>query len=251
MASSLSLDGKVTYVTGATRGIGHAIAQTFAAHGATVLVNGRDRDRTVAVAEDLAAVYGVESAAVVADQSIAESINDTYRQIFRAHHRLDVLVNNAGILDRALLGMITEESIENTFSINAMAVARNMQGAARLMQRSGGGSIINISSIVGANGAAGHVAYAGSKAAVIGMTRSAAKELAPSSVRVNVVAPGLIDTDIAASLPTDTYQETLDSIGMGRIGTPQDVANVVLFLASDLASYVTGQTIGVDGAMVI
>lgn len=251
MASSLRLDGKVAYVTGATRGIGLAIAGAFAAHGAVVLVNGRNAERTSAVADDLRSAHGAEAAPMVVDQASSESIKGAYRRIFKDHGRLDILVNNAGILEEALLGMIPEESIENSYTVNAMAVVRNMQGAARLMQRSGGGSIINVASIIGSKGAAGHVVYAGSKAAVIGMTKSAAKELAPSSIRVNAIAPGLVDTDMAADLPVASYEKTLASIGMGRIGTTQDVANVALFLASDLSSYVTGQTIGVDGAMLI
>jgi 3-oxoacyl-[acyl-carrier protein] reductase len=246
------LEGKVAYVTGSSRGIGAAVAETFASYGASVVINGHsDPDALSAAAARMSASYDVRVEAVSADQRDPEQISSCYRYIFETFKRLDILVNNAGVLDDAFLGMISEESLERTFQINALAIARNMQDATRLLQRAGSGSIVNVSSIVGANGNAGQVVYGGSKAAVIGMTRSAAKELAPKQIRVNAIAPGLIDTDMIKSMPIAKYEQRLASIGMGRIGTPQDVANVALFLASDLASYVTGQVIGVDGSMLI
>jgi 3-oxoacyl-[acyl-carrier protein] reductase len=244
------LEGRTAYVTGSSRGIGAAIAETFARHGADVVVNGRsDAAALEALADRLRREHGVRTLAIAGDQSDPAAIKEAYRQIFRTFKRLDVLVNNAGILEEGLLGMITEESLTRTFSINALATARNMQAALSLMQRAGRGSIVNITSIMGRQGNPGLVAYAGSKAAVIGMTLSAAKELAPRNIRVNAIAPGFIDTDMVRSLTREMYDEKMRAIGMGRIGTPQDVANVALFLASDLAAYVTGQVIGVDGAM--
>lgn len=245
------LEDQITYITGATRGIGATIARTFAANGASLIVNGRNPESTAAFCEELRDDYGVQVLSVVADQRDSRAIKDSYQRVFKEFKRLDVLVNNAGILDDALLGMISEESIVSTFEVNALAVVRNMQGAARLMQRGGAGSIINIASIIGTTGNAGQVVYGGSKAAVIGMTKSAAKELAPSNIRVNAIAPGFIDTEMTQSLPKEKYDERMASIGMNRIGTPEDVANVALFLASGMSGYVTGQTIGVDGAMVI
>lgn len=245
------LDGKVAYVTGSTRGIGNAIARTFAEHGAAVVVNGHTSGERVAeVAASLRDRFGTPSLGILADQRDPEDARRAFRMIHTRFGRLDVLVNNAGVLDDALLGMISEDSIRDTFSVNATALIRNMQAASKLMRRQGFGSVINISSIIGTHGSAGEVVYGASKAAVIGMTKSAAKELAPAGIRVNAIAPGFIDTDLTRGLPPRVFEERLRSIGFGRIGRPEDVANVALFLASDLSAYVTGQTIGVDGAMV-
>ena len=147
--------------------------------------------------------------------------------------------------------MVTKEQIEKTFSINTFGVLYVSQYAARMMSKNKEGSIINISSIIGSNGNEGQVVYGGSKAAVIGITKSLAKELAPSNVRVNAIAPGFIDTDMTRSITESKYQDRMNSIKMGRIGTPEDIANTAIYLASDLSSYVTGQTIGVDGGMLI
>jgi 3-oxoacyl-[acyl-carrier protein] reductase len=252
MTSPLRLDGRVAYVTGSTRGIGNATARTLAAHGATVVVNGRASADTVArVAREIGDESGIEALGIHADQGVAEQAQGAFRTIFSELGRLDILVNNAGIIDDALLGMISEQSIDRTFAVNALAIVRNMQSAAKLMRRTGGGSIVNISSIVGTHGNAGEVVYGGSKAAVIGMTKSAAKELAPQGVRVNAIAPGFIDTDLTRSLPESVREDWKGRIGSGRAGTPQDVANVALFLAGDLSDHVTGQVIGVDGSLVV
>jgi 3-oxoacyl-[acyl-carrier protein] reductase len=203
------------------------------------------------MADELRTEHGTECTGIFADQRDPAAISGAYRHIFSTYGRLDVLVNNAGILDDALLGMIQESSILETFETNTLAVLRNMQAAARLMRRGGGGSIINIASIIGVMGNPGEAVYGGSKAAVIGMTKSAAKELAPIGIRVNAIAPGFIDTDMTRAMAPARFDERLASVGMGRIGRPDDVANVALFLASDLSTYVTGQVIGVDGSMVI
>ena len=246
------LEGRVAYVTGSTRGIGLATARLFAEHGASVVVNGRASAETVTrVAAEIAGDFGVETLAVHADQGVPEQGNGAFQAIFKKFGRLDVLVNNAGVLDDALLGMISEASIQTTFAVNTMALVRNTQSAAKLMRRSGGGSIINVASIVGTHGNAGEVVYSASKAAALGITKSAAKELAPAGIRVNAVAPGFIDTDLTRSLPDPVKDEWRSRIGFGREGRPEDVARVMLFLASDLAGYVTGQCIGVDGSLVL
>jgi 3-oxoacyl-[acyl-carrier protein] reductase len=252
MASLLTLDGRVAYVTGSTRGIGNAIARTFAESGAPVVVNGHVSAEAVeAVSAGLRERHGVASLGIFADQRDPTAIKAAYRRIFEAFGRLDILVNNAGIVDDALIGMISDQSIDDTFATNAVALIHNMQSAARLMRRTGSGSIINLSSIMGIHGNPGEVVYSATKAAVIGMTKSAAKELAPVGIRVNAIAPGFIDTDLTRGLSPAMFEERLASVGFGRIGQPQDVANVALFLASDLSSYVTGQVIGVDGAMIV
>lgn len=252
MASTSALSGRVAYVTGSTRGIGNAIARLFAAEGAAVVVNGRQSaDAVTALAEELTATAGTTCVGIHADQRDPAAVKAAYARIFATYGRLDVLVNNAGVLEDALLGMIGEEGLIETFDVNAVALVRNMQLATRLMRRNGSGSIVNISSIMGVHGNAGEVAYAASKAAVIGMTKAAAKELAPVGIRVNAIAPGFIDTDLTRSIPKAAFDQRLASVGMGRIGQPEDVARVALFLAGEASAYVTGQVIGVDGAMVV
>jgi 3-oxoacyl-[acyl-carrier protein] reductase len=252
MGSSLTLDGRVAYVTGSTRGIGNAIARTFADAGAHVVVNGYSVPTGADdVAAELRERYGTDCLGIVADQRDPAAIKAAFERIFNQFGRLDILVNNAGIVEDALLGMIRDDTIVDTFDVNALAIVRNLQTGSRLMRRSGGGSVINISSIMGVLGNAGEVVYAGTKAAVIGITRSAAKELAPAGIRVNAIAPGFIDTDLTRALTPQIHAQRLASVGMGRIGQPADVANVALFLASPLSSYVTGQVIGVDGSMIV
>lgn len=243
---------KVCFITGSSRGIGLAVAKVFAAHGGRIVLNGRSKlDELHAEAEALRSEFGVEVSCLFGDVSDPDVVESFYRQIFKDYKRLDCLVNNAGILDDSLVGMVKNDAIDRTLAINTKAVIYNVRSASRLLQRSGGGSIINLSSIIGTNGNAGQVVYGASKAAVIGITKSASKELAPFQIRVNAIAPGFIDTDMTRGLPEAKFKERLASIKMGRIGTAQDIANTALFLASDLSSYVTGQVIGVDGGMLI
>jgi 3-oxoacyl-[acyl-carrier protein] reductase len=251
MADARLLERKVAIVTGATRGIGRAIAETFAAHGATLIINGTDAAALDAAAAEIRDRHSATVSAVAGDVSIPSTSSDLVRQAFSQEKRLDIFVNNAGVLIDALIGMVTDEAIERTLGVNLKGVLYGIQVAGRLMTRGGGGSIINLTSIVGRFGNAGQLAYASSKAGVIGATLSAAKELAPANVRVNAIAPGFIDTDMVRQIPREKFEERMQSIGMKRIGTPQDVANSALFLASDLSSYVTGQVLGVDGGMLI
>jgi 3-oxoacyl-[acyl-carrier protein] reductase len=165
--------------------------------------------------------------------------------------RLDCLVNNAGMMQDALIGMIDEKSMRDVFEVNVFAVMLLTQFAARVMMRQNSGSIINLASIVGINGNKGQLVYSATKGAVIAMSKTAAKELAHHNIRVNAVAPGMIDTDIFRSIGEEKVADRLKNIGMGRLGTPTDVANVCVYLASDLSEYVTGQIIGVDGAAII
>lgn len=250
--TGLLLDGKVALVTGGGRGIGLATARLFAAHGAAVYITGHtDPAALTAQAEALAKAYDVPVTPCVYDATDRDAMQGTFQRIFKDHHRLDVLVNNAGVLHEGLLGMIRHDDMQQVLAVNTMAAIEHMQAASRLMARNKAGSIINLSSIVGRVGSAGNTLYAASKAAIIGATLSAAKELAVSNIRVNAVAPGFITTDMTDALPEQTRHAALDSIAMGRPGTADDVARVNLFLASPLSAYVTGQTIGVDGGMLI
>jgi 3-oxoacyl-[acyl-carrier protein] reductase len=252
MESLLNLRGKIALVTGSTRGIGWACAQLLAQHGATVLLNGRtNSDLLHARVEEIKSSCGTEADGFAFDVGLPNVVKECYTAIFKKYKRLDILVNNAGILDDNLLGMVSLDNIQRTFHVNVQGVILNMQYASRLMGRNTSGTIINLSSIIGRVGNVGQVVYGGSKAAVIGITLSAAKELAPTGIRVNAIAPGFIDTDMTRQLPPEKFQERLAGIRMKRIGTPEDVARAVLFFASDLSSYVTGQILGVDGGMAV
>ncbi|MPY24948.1 SDR family oxidoreductase [Shewanella psychropiezotolerans] len=245
------LAGKSVLVTGASRGIGRAIALTFAEQGATVYLNGRDQACLSDLKTELRALYGDRIHTLVFDVSDAAQVKQGFQALFKLTKTLDVLVNNAGILEHALVGMVSDEQIQKSFASNTFSVIYTSQYASRLMTRNGGGSIINMASIIGCVGSSGDSVYSGSKAAVIGITKSLAKELAAAQIRVNAIAPGFIDTQMNHSLSVEKQDQILQSIAMGRKGSPQDVANTALFLASDLAQYVTGQVIGVDGGMLI
>lgn len=252
MESPLALKGKVALVTGGTRGIGWAISQTLAEYGASIVLTGHSKpEQAKAQALNLKERYGVEAEGLSCDVTNPTAVRDCYGAVNRIYKKLDILVNNAGILEDNLLGMANEENYRRTFDVNVLGVLLNMQYAARLMARGKSGSIINISSIIGRFGNPGQVVYGGSKAAVIGMTLSAAKELASTGIRVNAIAPGFIDTDMVRQIPPEKYQQRMESIKMGRIGSPDEVAKAVLFFASELSSYVTGQVLGVDGGMLI
>jgi 3-oxoacyl-[acyl-carrier protein] reductase len=242
----MSFDGRVALVTGSTRGIGHAVARALSDRGATVIVNGRDSERAQSVAGEL----GSGHEALAFDVADPEAVAAAMRTIFERHRRLDVLVNNAGVMDQGVLGMISADAISTAFAVNAAGALNVLQSASRLMKRSECASIVNVSSIVGVAGAPGQTAYASAKAAVIGMTRAAAKELAPA-IRVNAVAPGMVDTELLAGLPEAVRDERIAAIGLKRLAEPAEVAEAIVWLASDRASYVTGQVLGVDGGMVV
>lgn len=245
------LTGKIALITGATRGIGKAIAKTYAKNGATIILNARDEPAALLLAENLRSTYDVTVHVVIFDVSNSDEVKNSFKKIFKLTKKLDIVVNNAGVLESSLLGMVTQSMIKKTYSTNVYSIYYISQYATRLMARNKAGSIINLTSIMGVNGSAGQTVYSGSKAAVVGITKSLAKELASNNIKVNAIAPGFIDTNMTQDMDEEKYKERINSIGMGRIGTAEDIANTALYLASDLSSYVTGQIIGVDGGMLI
>lgn len=245
------LAGRVALVTGASRGIGRATAAALLSAGAEVYLHGRSEGALADAVAELSATYPGKVHGVHFDMTDPAAVRSGFMTVHRAAKRLDILVNNAGILRDALIEMASVEMMDEVWAVNLRGLMVASQYAARIMARSGGGSMINLSSIMGRVGNAGQAVYAASKAGVIGVTLSLAKELASRKIRVNAVAPGLIATDMIAAIPAAKRDELVARIGLGRPGTAEDVANLIVFLASDLAAYVTGQVIGVDGGLVV
>ncbi len=250
-SKSRFLEGKVALVTGSSRGIGRSIVERFASEGATVYANCRTDGSFDTIARDWSNLHGVEVIPLYYDVTDSIRTKEAFSRIMKEKKRLDVLVNNAGIMEDALIGMITDELMSRIFNTNVFAVINHLQLAARLMKRAKAGSIINLSSVVGIDGVSGQLVYSASKGAVATLTRSAAKELAKDNIRVNAIAPGIIETDLLNAMDDTLLEKRKTSIGLGRFGTPAEIAESALFLASDLSRYITGQILGVDGGVVI
>ena len=240
------LENKICIITGAAQGIGREIARRFAEDGAIVYACDRQQldDSKIQEFENLKVHY------LSFDLTDAAAVKQALMQVFKTEGRIDVLVNNAGVVFNRKIGMIMREETELMFRINVIAVLELIQLVSRLMARNGGGSIVNIASVTAVLGSPGQVAYSATKGAIIALTKSAAKELAPQGIRVNAVAPGIVKTERFAELYEangEKIDERISRIALGRLGTPEDVANACSFLASDRASYISGHILGVDG----
>ena len=236
---------KVALITGASKGIGRETAKRFAEEGAILYVTATKVGSLDSLISELP--DGCDATPLYFDVTDTSACKNAIMTIKKNHGRLDVLVNNAGIMHDNVIGMIGDRLIRDVFDVNVFAVINMIQFANKLMKRQKSGCIINISSIVGIEGAAGQLVYSASKGAVAALTKAAAKELAPYGIRVNAVAPGLINTGLLQAIGEEKIAENLKNVKMGRLGEPLDVANVIVFLASNLSAYVTGEIIGVDG----
>ncbi len=246
MSTTIDLTGKVAFVTGGTRGIGLAIARAIRDAGARVAVAGRDAERARAVAAELG-----DAAGVGCDVADAAQVDAAISEAERALGPIDILVNNAGLTRDNILLRLSDADWDAVLDANLKGAFHTTRAVIKGMMKRRSGRIINITSIVGLTGNKGQANYAASKAGLIGFTKSVAKEYASRGVLANCVAPGFIDTDMTSGLPDEARAALLQEIALGRLGRPEDVAGAVLFLASDLASYVTGQVLVIDGGMVI
>ena len=243
------LEGKVALVTGATRGIGKAIALMFAQQGADVAFTFRS---SAAAAEQITQElesYGVKAKAFASDAASFEDAHQVVKQVVAEFGRVDVLVNNAGITKDGLMMRMSEQQWDDVINNNLKSAFNFTHAVTPIMAKQRGGSIINMSSVVGVSGNAGQCNYSASKAGMIGLTKSIAKEMGPRGIRANAIAPGFIITDMTNKLPEEVRESWAQQIPMRRGGTPEDVAKVALFLASDLSGYVSGQVINCCGAM--
>ncbi len=243
------LEGKVALVTGGSRGIGKALALAFAEQGAQVAFSDLAYDEIAQELEKKLADIGAKAKGYASDASKFDDGEELVQKIVADFGRLDILVNNAGITRDTLLMRMTEQQWDDVIRVNLKSAFNLTKAAQKVMLKQRSGSIINMSSVVGLGGNAGQANYAASKAGMIGFTKSVAQELGARSVRCNAIAPGFIETDMTAGLPEDVKKGWAEKIPLRRAGTVEDVANVAVFLASDMAGYVTGQVIPVCGGM--
>lgn len=247
MSTTIDLSGKVAFVTGGTRGIGHAIATALHAAGARVAISGRD----AATAASVAAAIGAGTAGVGCDVADQAQVEAAFAAAEQALGPVDILVNNAGLTRDNLMLRLTPEDWDAVLDANLKGAFLCTKAVLKGMMKRRSGRIINVSSVVGLTGNKGQANYAASKAGLIGFTKSVAKEYASRGILVNCIAPGFIETDMTGGLPEDARKALLEEIALGRLGSTGDIAGAALFLASDLAAYITGQVLVVDGGMVM
>ncbi|TCN25653.1 3-oxoacyl-[acyl-carrier-protein] reductase [Mesobacillus foraminis] len=247
----MRLEGKAVLVTGASRGIGREVALELAREGANVAINYAGSEAKAAEVAEEIKTMGREAIVIQADVSNPEAVDAMVKETIEVFGKLDILVNNAGITKDNLLMRMKESDWDDVININLKGVFLCTKAVTRQMMKQRCGRIINISSIVGVSGNAGQANYVAAKAGVIGLTKTTAKELATRGITVNAVAPGFITTDMTDKLNDDTKAEMLKQIPLGKLGEPSDVAKTVAFLASEDSRYMTGQTLHVDGGMVM
>ena len=247
----MELKGKAALVTGGSRGIGRAVCLELARRGACVAVNYAGNAAAAEETVESCKAMGVDAFSVQADVADAAACDAMVKEVLSRFGRLDILVNNAGITRDGLMPMLKDADWDAVLDANLKGAFHCMRAAYRPMMKQKYGRVVNLSSIVGLRGNAGQANYAASKAGLIGLTKSVAKELAGRNVTVNAVAPGFIDTDMTAALPEKARESMLASIPMGRLGQGEDVAKAVAFFAGDGAGYVTGQVLCVDGGMAV
>jgi 3-oxoacyl-[acyl-carrier protein] reductase len=245
--TDIDLSGKTAFVTGSTRGIGLAIARALHGAGAKVAIVGRDGERARAVAGEL----GDHAAGVACDVAVAEQVEAALASAESTLGPVDILVNNAGLTRDNILLRLTESDWDAVLDANLKGAFHTTRVAIKGMMKRRSGRIINVTSVVGLTGNKGQANYAASKAGLIGFTKSVAKEYAGRGILANCIAPGYIETDMTSGLPEAAKATLLQGIALGRLGRPEDVAGTALFLASDLASYITGQVLVVDGGLVV
>ena len=246
------LKNKVAVVTGGTRGIGYGIVKRFVEEGASVVLCGsREETATKALAKLQSEIPDANADAIWPVLTDKDAVSNAFNQVHAKYGKIDILVNNAGIAQRTPLLDYTEKEYEDVMNLNVKAVFVCAQAAAAIMKEQGGGVIINTSSVVSLYGQTSGFGYPTSKFAVNGMTKSWARELGKYHIRVNAVAPGVVKTDMVAALPKEIIQPIIDKIPMGRMAEAEDIANAFVYLASDMAAYVSGEILSVDGAVVI
>lgn len=245
----MHVDGKVALITGGSRGIGRAVAIKLAGAGAKVVINYAGNLAAAQEVEQTIKAAGGEAVIIQGDVADAGSVERMINQMIDTYGRIDILVNNAGITRDGLLIRMKEEDWDAVINTNLTGVFHCTKAVARLMTKQRSGKIINISSVVGVTGNIGQANYAAAKAGVIGFTKAMAKELASRGITVNAVAPGFIATDMTAVLPEQIKTELITRIPLGKLGSPEDISAAVLFLASEAANYITGQTLNVNGGM--
>lgn len=250
-SEGLLFSNRVAVVIGGTRGIGEACARMLAAAGATVVLTGTDRAKAEHEARQLAADYGIRSAGLALDLREYGSISPVIKSIATEYNGIDALVLSAGVLQNTPLGLTGEPVARHLLDVNLLGAIEVLQVAAKIMMRRRRGAIVLLASLVGERGAAGQAVYAASKAGVAALARSAAKELGPLGIRVNAVAPGLIDTDLLANVPADVITARCAQTSLRRLGSAAEVAAAIRFLLSDDASFITGQVLGVDGGLTL
>ncbi|WP_194852642.1 3-oxoacyl-[acyl-carrier-protein] reductase [Nonlabens antarcticus] len=243
------LEGKNVIITGASRGIGSGIARMFAQHGANVAFTYSSSEAPALELEKELNKTGVKAKAYKSNAANFKESQELIDQVTKDFDSIDVLINNAGITKDNLLMRISEDDFDQVIEVNLKSVFNMTKAVQRTMLKQRSGSIINMSSIVGVKGNAGQTNYAASKAGIIGFTKSVALELGSRNIRCNAIAPGFIETEMTGKLNEETVQSWRDAIPLKRGGTPEDVANACVFLASDLSAYITGQTLQVDGGM--